>query len=117
MNKYIDDYLKKFEETGEVGDENSEIFRKINDGMTSILSPYVIEDIRKVNDVIEENDDEFHYVVHVHCGDNGNGNWSDYLIDISKLVIELENTFDSAYIISIENDCPDDVHEILIGIY
>ena len=30
MKKYIDEYLKKFEETGEVFDENSEIFRKIN---------------------------------------------------------------------------------------
>ena len=116
MKKYIDEYLKKFGETGEVCDENSEIFRKVNDCMTSIFSPYVIKDIRKVSDIIEENK-EFHYVVHVHGGDNGNGNWSDYLIDINKLVVELENTFDSAYIISIENDCPDDVHEILFGIY
>lgn len=117
MNKYIDDYLKKFDEVGTICDENSEIFTKVNDCLTSILSPYVIEDIRKVNDTIEGNENEFHYVVHIHGGDNENGNWVDYLDDLTKLFIKLENTFDSAYLISMENDCPDDVHEVLIGIY
>lgn len=55
-------------------------------------------------------EDEYETItIAVAGGLNGQGDWSGYLLDLSKLLAVLDNTFEHAYVIFIDNDCVDDV--------
>lgn len=110
---YIDDYLKKFNEIREICNSNDPIWNKIDDILTMSLSTYRLKAIRKINDKINKNT---YYVIHLHGGYNGNGDWSDYLMQLKNTFVNLEEAFKDAWIIQIENDCLDDVHEVLFGV-
>ena len=62
---------------------------------------------------VEENTScDFYYVVDAFGGMNGHGDWSEYLTAINEAFF---TNFD-AWLISIENDCLDDVFRIKIGL-
>ena len=64
----------------------------------------------KVVDVFKVNDD--HYVVKIYGGLNGSGDWSNYLEDIKKSIID----FTPSYVIKLDVDVPDDVWTLYVGI-
>ena len=110
---YLDIFLRKFDEKGEIIDSNTELWNKIDDVITKSLATYGIQSIRKISDKTIQ---RHHFVIHLHGGDNGNGDWSDYLMQLKNIFVNLEEVFEKAWIIQIENDCLDDVHEVLIGV-
>lgn len=112
MKRLIDVYLKSFGETGEVVEKQDIIWNEINNVVSSI-SKYSLEDVRKIDD----GNNEFHYVIHISGGDNGNGSWVSYLNELTNVIQQLELKLKfNVYIIKLENDCLDDVHNVFLGL-
>lgn len=61
-----------------------------------------------------------HLVVHLNGGKNGSGQWNEYLVDllsfINKLKEESIGAFKEVWLISLKNDCADDVFDVYIGV-
>ena len=61
-----------------------------------------------------------HLVIHLYGGKNGSGKWNEYLADllsiINKLTDESIGTFKEVWLISLKNDCADDVFDVYIGV-
>ena len=61
-----------------------------------------------------------HLVIHLYGGKNGSGKWNEYLVDllsiINKLTDESIGTFKNVWLISLKNDCADDVFDVYIGV-
>lgn len=112
MKRLIDLYLKSFDETGEVVENQNIIWNEINNVVSSI-SKYTLEDVRKIYD----GNDEFHYIIHISGGDNGNGSWVLYLNELSNVIQQLELKLKfNVYIVKLENDCLDDIHNVFLGL-
>lgn len=112
MKKLIDTYLKSLDEESEVVENKEIIWKEINNIISSI-SKYSLEDVRKIDD----GNDEFHYIIHISGGDNGNGSWVSYLNELTNVIqqLELKMKF-NVYIIKLENDCSDDIHNVFLGL-
>lgn len=112
MKRLIDIYLKSIGEIGEVVENQNIIWNEINNVVSSI-SKYALEDIRKIDD----GNDKCHYIIHISGGDNGNGAWVLYLTELTNVIQQLElNLKSNVYIIKLENDCLDDIHNIFLGL-
>ena len=59
---------------------------------------------------------EGHYVALICGGNNGDGTWSIYLDQISSIIYSLEEQRYKAWLIRLDNDCPDDVWYAYIGL-
>lgn len=61
-----------------------------------------------------------HLVIHLYGGKNGSGQWNEYLVDllsfINKLKEESIGAFKRVWLISLKNDCADDVFDVYIGV-
>ena len=61
-----------------------------------------------------------HLVVHLYGGRNGSGQWNEYLVDLlstfNKLTDESIGAFKKVWLISLKNDCADDVFDVYIGV-
>ena len=57
-----------------------------------------------------------YYTINLVGGLNGNGKFSDYLKAVESLIVELEKKFSSVWLCSWQNDCPDDVWSLTIGV-
>ena len=61
-----------------------------------------------------------HLVIHLYGGRNGCGEWNKYLVDllstINKLTDESIGAFKRVWLISLKNDCADDVFDVYIGV-
>ena len=61
-----------------------------------------------------------HLVIHLYGGRNGCGEWNKYLVDllsaINKLTDESIGAFKKVWLISLKNDCADDVFDVYIGV-
>lgn len=61
-----------------------------------------------------------HLVIHLYGGKNGSGQWNEYLVDllsfINKLKEESIGGFKKVWLISLKNDCADDVFDVYIGV-
>lgn len=112
MKKLIDIYLKSLDEDGEVVENQEIIWNEINNIISSI-SKYTLEDVRKIDD----RNAEFHYIIHISGGDNENGSWVSYLNELTNVIqqLELKMKF-NVYIIKLENDCLDDIHNVFLGL-
>lgn len=55
-----------------------------------------------------------HYVWSIHGGKNGIGNWTIYMLDLTKIVVNLKGIFDDVTVLSINTDIPDDVFDVRI---
>ena len=90
-----------------------EVFRYIND----YISPYLTRCI-EVSKLHFDSFSEIHsdYVVaEFHGGLNGSGNWSEYIYVINGLFNILQPEY-NCWLVSLVNDCPDDVFTLKIGI-
>lgn len=61
-----------------------------------------------------------HLVVHLNGGKNGCGEWNKYLVDLLSFINRLKDkdigTFKEVCLISLKNDCADDVFDVYIGV-
>ena len=61
-----------------------------------------------------------HLVVHLYGGRNGSGKWNEYFVDLlstfNKLTDESIGAFKKVWLISLKNDCADDVFDVYIGV-
>ena len=61
-----------------------------------------------------------HLVIHLYGGKNGSGEWNEYLVDLlstfNKLKDESIGGFKEVWLISLKNDCADDVFDVYIGV-
>ena len=55
-----------------------------------------------------------HYVWGIHGGKNGNGNWIIYMLDLTNMLVKLNEIFDRVSVLSINTDVPDDVFDVRI---
>ena len=60
------------------------------------------------------------FVIHLYGGKNGSGQWNEYLVDLlstfNKLKEESIGAFKNVWLISLKNDCADDVFDVYIGV-
>lgn len=63
----------------------------------------------QVSEVFEEPD---HYLVNIHGGLNGHGNWILYLAQLTRIIL----AFDHAWILGLEYDAPDDIWYLSLGV-
>ena len=61
-----------------------------------------------------------HLVIHLYGGRNGSGQWNEYLVDLLSTINKLKDkdigTFKEVWLISLKNDCADDVFDVYIGV-
>jgi len=61
-----------------------------------------------------------HLVVHLYGGKNGSGEWNKYLVDLLSFINKLNDKniggFKEVWLISLKNDCADDVFDVYIGV-
>jgi hypothetical protein len=57
-----------------------------------------------------------HDIALIHGGNNGSPDWLKYLLDIHDIMEVLGQAGFDAWIIKLDNDCPDDVHYVYIGL-
>lgn len=53
-----------------------------------------------------------HVIITIHGGFNGRGDWSLYLLQITRIIQALD-----AWVIDLKNDCLDDVWTLRIGVH
>lgn len=91
----------------------ADVINKIGKSKTNLsLSP----DVDVFDYDWEEDTNPFYYVLSLHGGLNGRGQWSDYLSTLLKMFSELESIFEDVWIVNFNVDCSDDVFDIDIGI-
>ena len=77
-----------------------------------------LDRVTKVVTKFEETEE--HFSIHLYGGKNGSGQWNEYLVDllsfINKLKEESIGTFKEVWLISLKNDCADDVFDVYIGV-
>ena len=73
----------------------------------------------KLDFVVKVEESE-HLVIHLYGGKNGSGQWNEYFVDllsfINKLKEESIGGFKEVWLISLKNDCADDVFDVYIGV-
>ncbi len=71
-------------------------------------------------DFVARVEESGHLVVHLYGGKNGCGEWNKYLVDLLSFINKLKDKdiggFKEVWFISLENDCPDDVFDVYIGV-
>ncbi len=71
-------------------------------------------------DFVAKVEESGHLVIHLYGGKNGSGQWNEYLVDllsfINKLKEESIGAFKRVWLISLKNDCADDVFDVYIGV-
>ena len=77
-----------------------------------------LDRVTKVVTKFEETEE--HFSIHLYGGKNGSGQWNEYLVDllsfINKLKEESIGAFKNVWLISLKNDCADDVFDVYIGV-
>lgn len=77
-----------------------------------------LDSVKKVVTKLDETEE--HLVVHLYGGKNGSGEWNKYLVDLLSFINKLNDKniggFKEVWLISLKNDCPDDVFDVYIGV-
>ena len=69
--------------------------------------PYTLMELASVGD---------HYLAMFSGGNNGKPDWPAYLANFSKIMLQLERMGYKPWLVNVNNDCPDDIHYIIIGL-
>lgn len=80
-----------------------------------------LDSVSKVKlNYVENVEESEHLVVHLYGGRNGISEWNKYLIGLLSFIIRLKDesigAFKKVWLISLKNDCPDDVFDVYIGV-
>lgn len=77
-----------------------------------------LDRVTKVVTKLEETEE--HFSIHLNGGKNGSGEWNKYLVDLLSFINRLTDKniggFKKVWLISLKNDCPDDVFDVYIGV-
>lgn len=110
-NMKIKELIGEDEELIELDEKSEKI---IVDYLNRFLNCHSIQEVQKV-----AFGEDYHYVVSLSGGENGKGNWYDYLFHLSKIFVKenyIKTSIQNIWLIRLENDCSDDVHDVYIGI-
>lgn len=80
-----------------------------------------LDSVKKVKlNYVENAEESEHLVVHLYGGKNGSGEWNKYLVDLLSFINKLNDKdiggFKKVWLISLKNDCADDVFDVYIGV-
>lgn len=103
-----------FEQSISIGEE-TEVYKKFK----SVLENFSEYSLLEYKGVVDDYSDEVkidHYIFLISGGNNGSPDWIKYLEDLKEFIKELNKEFEDSWIIEINNDCDDDIHNIYIGI-
>lgn len=77
-----------------------------------------LDRVTKVVTKLEETEE--HLSIHLSGGKNGCGEWNKYLVDLLSFINRLTDKdiggFKKVWLISLKNDCADDVFDVYIGV-
>lgn len=105
----------------------TEELKNLTEGLTEYLNEGISEFCNltektsklRFNDFVELHDRTEYYapyaVAEFYGGLNGPGDWFEYMKDITTLFDILQSEYD-CWLVNLENDCPDDVFTLKIGI-
>jgi D-serine dehydratase len=105
--------------TEELKNLTEELTEYLNEGISEFCNS--TKEISKLqfNDFVELRDRTEYYapyvVVEFYGGLNGSGNWVEYMKDITSMFNILQSEY-NCWLVNLENDCPDDVFTLKIGI-
>ena len=111
----VEDILKNTDEESIIISNETDIFSKFETVVKNFGDNYSIAEARGIIDTYDENTIT-HYVFLIQGGNNGKPDWIDYLEKLKELFVLLNYEFTDSWLIKIDNDCLDDVHDIYIGI-
>ena len=103
VKKHYEEFGEKWIETHDLDTQFEQLRKKTKDTSNiGLADTWVVDD-----------EEHPYYIVKLHGGLNGNGNWHNYLKDIQYIINEFK---DKAYIIKLDVDVPDDVWDLYLGI-
>ena len=90
------------------------------DSLKQGIEEYLEMDLFKVHSNMRIKDFKYmtagdYYILDLYGGLNGRGQFLFYMEDVSELVKMLMIRFDDVWLIKWENDCPDDIYTLSIG--
>jgi len=80
----------------------------IDNPINTHIKPYSLAEIGRCSDG--------HYLMLLDGGNNGEAHWHSYLEQIQAFLFKLHNAGYDTWIVEIKNDCPDDTHQIILGV-
>jgi hypothetical protein len=115
LKAYYEKYGEKWNDTHDLDNEIEELLdksRKTSD--IGLADAWVVTD----DQVVPPNS---YYIIKLHGGLNGSGNWRNYLKDIQGIISHFDKLNPDhtrgAYIIKLDVDVPDDVWTLYLGIH
>lgn len=90
-----------------------ELTKYLNEDVSNYLTQFKDKTGLYFNDFSEIHPD--YVVAGFYGGLNGNGKWTNYIRDISELITILSSDY-NCWLISLENDCLDDVFTLKLGV-
>ena len=115
LKAYYEKYGEKWNDTHDLDNEIEELLDKSRKTSNiGLADAWVVTDDQVVAP-------SSYYIIKLHGGLNGSGNWRNYLKDIQGIISHFDklNTDDTrgAYIIKLDVDVPDDVWTLYLGIH
>ena len=59
-------------------------------------------------------DSQLRWIIGLHGGENGNGKWNEYLLNMISTYNKLKEIFENVTVLDVKNDVPDDVFDMRI---
>lgn len=105
--------------TEELKNLTEQLTEYLNEGICEFCNLTEKTSKLQVNDIVELHDRTEYYapyvVVEFYGGLNGSGNWFEYMKDITNMFDILQPEY-NCWLVNLENDCPDDLFTLKIGI-
>lgn len=81
---------------------------------------YKIIELAKIEAENCHNEISYHYIICLNGGNNGNGSWQQYFIDLAYIMnsihLKYQTNIEDIWLIKLDNDVLDDVHNVYIGL-
>ena len=111
MEEMIDAFMKKYDVKGTKINYKNRFWQIVE---ACLLNTNIkLASIRKVKNIDAEG---YHYVAHIHGGDNNCGNWERYLLLLTVFIIKMRDAGYDVWVINLTSDVPDDVFDVYVGI-
>ena len=83
----------------------------------SIIERYKNDERIKASILDDSFNNEADYITFEFCGGlNGNGVWSNYFKALSEICADIKSEFENVWVVSLENDCIDDIFYCTLGV-
>ena len=90
--------------------KETEVYNKVDEVVKYLPMKYSISESYAV---LDDEKNISHYLFTVGGGNNGQADWLSYFSSIRKMFVLLNYEFSDVWLVKIENDCLDDVHNVV----